>query len=332
MRRLVNDGYDIVEEMLEGYCTANNEYVKLLENDGRVVVKKNIESSGEKVGIIIGGGSGHEPLFLGYVGEGFADAAVIGNINTSPSPEPCYNAVKAVDKGMGCLYMYGNYAGDVMNFDMGAEMAEMDGIKVETVLVTDDVYSSKNIEDRRGVAGDLFVFKVASSAATKGLNLDEVKAAAVKANNNTRSMGVALSSCTLPITGKTIFHMEEGDMEVGMGIHGEPGVRRSKIKSADETVDEILGYILEDIKLTKGNEVYVLVNGLGGLPVMDQYVCYRRVAKVLKEKGINIYKSLVGNYATSMDMVGMSITLVKLDDELKELLDYPCDTPYLKIK
>lgn len=332
MKRLVNDGYDVVEEMLEGYCKANSEYVELLENDGRVVVKKDIDNGDEKVGIVIGGGSGHEPLFLGYVGENFADAAVIGNINTSPSPEPCYNAVKAVDKGKGCLYMYGNYAGDVMNFDMGAEMAAMDGIRVETVLVTDDVYSSKNIKDRRGVAGDIFVFKAAAAAAAKGLDLDAVKAAAIKANMSTRSMGVALSSCTLPITGKTIFSMDDGDMEVGMGIHGEPGVRRSKIKSADEVVDEILGYILVDAELNKGDEVYVLVNGLGGLPVMDQYICYRRVAQVLEKEGINIHKSLVGNYATSMDMVGMSITLVKLDSELKELLDYPCDTPYLKIK
>lgn len=332
MKRLVNDGYDVVEEMLEGYCKANSEYVELLENDGRVVVKKDIDNGAEKVGIVIGGGSGHEPLFLGYVGENFADAAVIGNINTSPSPEPCYNAVKAVDKGKGCLYMYGNYAGDVMNFDMGAEMAAMDGIRVETVLVTDDVYSSKNIKDRRGVAGDIFVFKAAAVAAAKGLDLDAVKAAAIKANMSTRSMGVALSSCTLPITGKTIFSMDDGDMEVGMGIHGEPGVRRSKIKSADEVVDEILGYILVDAELNKGDEVYVLVNGLGGLPVMDQYICYRRVAQVLEKEGINIHKSLVGNYATSMDMVGMSITLVKLDSELKELLDYPCDTPYLKIK
>ncbi|MBP3040905.1 dihydroxyacetone kinase subunit DhaK [Bacillaceae bacterium Marseille-Q3522] len=331
MKRLVNDGYNAVEEMLEGYCKSNHEYAKLLENDPRVVVSQK-KSKDSKVGIIIGGGSGHEPLFLGYVGENFADAAVVGNVNTSPSPEPCYNAVKAVDTGKGCLYMYGNYAGDVMNFDMGAELAADDGIRVETVTVKDDVYSAKNIEDRRGVAGDLFVFKAAAAAAAKGLDLDEVKKAAEKANYHTRSMGVALSSSTLPATGKHIFEMADGDMEVGMGIHGEPGVKRAKIEPADKVVDEILGYILEDIKLEAGEEVYVLVNGLGGLPIMDQYICYRRVAQVLEEKQIKIYKSLVGNYATSMDMIGMSVTLVKLDDELKELLDYPCDTPYLKMK
>lgn len=330
IKRLYNNGYDVVEEMLDGYCKANNTYTELLEHDGRVVVSKK-RNKDSKVGIIIGGGSGHEPLFLGYVGENFADAAVVGNINTSPSPEPCYNAVKAVDTGKGCLFLYGNYAGDVMNFDMAAEMAEEDGIRVETVLVTDDVYSSTNRADRRGVAGDLFVFKAAAAAAAKGHDLDEVKRLAQKTNDSTYSMGVALSSCTLPATGKHIFEMADGDMEVGMGIHGEPGVRRSKLKSADEVVDEILGYVFDDMKIVSGEEVYVLVNGLGGLPLMDQYICFRRVSQVLEEKGIKIYKSLVGNYATSMDMVGMSITLVKLDEEIKELLDVPCDTPYLKI-
>lgn len=331
MTRLINDGYDVVEEMLEGYTKAHSDYAKLLEDDGRVVVSQK-RSQDSKVGIIIGGGSGHEPLFLGYVGENFADATVVGNVNTSPSPEPCYNAVKAVDTGKGCLYLYGNYAGDVMNFDMGAEMAAEDGIRVETVLVTDDVYSSENVEDRRGVAGDVFVFKAAAGAAAKGLDLDEVKRIAEKCNSNTHSMGVALSSCTLPATGKPIFQMDEGDMEVGMGIHGEPGIRRSKLEPADKVVDEILGYILDDMKIQSGEEVYVLVNGLGAMALMDLYICYRRVAQVLEEKGIKVYNSLVGNYATSMDMAGMSITLTRVDDELKEVLDFPCDTPYLTIK
>jgi dihydroxyacetone kinase-like protein len=331
MRRLINNGYDVVEEMLEGYTKAHPDYTKLLENDNRVVVSTR-KSSKSKVGIIIGGGSGHEPLFLGYVGENFADAAVVGNVNTSPSPEPCYNAVKAVDQGKGCVYLYGNYAGDVMNFDMGAEMAAEDGIRVESVQVKDDVYSSKNFDDRRGVAGDLFVFKAAAGAATLGSDIDEVVRAAEKVNRVTYSMGVALSSSTLPATGEPIFEIEDGDMEIGMGIHGEPGVRRSKIQPADKVVDELLTYILEDGKFTSGNEVYVLVNGLGGLPLMDQYIMFRRVEQVLSEKGIKIYKSLVGNYATSMDMIGGSITLVKLDDEIKKWLDVPCDTPYLKIK
>lgn len=331
MKRLINDGYDAVEEMLEGYSKAHADYVRLAPNDDRVILSNKM-SEEPRVRIILGGGTGHEPLFLGYVGEGFGDAAVAGNVNTSPSPEPCYNAVKAVDSGKGCLYLYGNYAGDVMNFDMGAEMAAEDGIRVETVTVKDDIYSSKNYEDRRGVAGDIIVFKVAAAAAAKGLDLDAVKEAAEKANKNTYSMGVALSSATLPVTGKPIFHMDEGDMEIGMGIHGEPGIERSKLKPADEVVDEILNHIFDEVKFDSGEEVQVLINGLGGLPLMDQYICYRRVNEVLTEKGIKIHHSMVGNYATSMDMIGMSITLVRLDDELKELLGAPCDTPYLKIK
>ncbi|ECB9721799.1 dihydroxyacetone kinase subunit DhaK [Listeria monocytogenes] len=330
MRRLVNDGYEAVEEMLAGYVAAQGKYVDFAENDKRVIVSKQM-SEEPRVRIIVGGGSGHEPLFLGYVGKDFADAAVVGNINTSPSPEPCYNAVKAVDSGKGCLYMYGNYAGDVMNFDMGAEMAADDGIRVETVLVTDDIYSAENVEDRRGVAGDLIVFKAAASAAAKGLDLDAVKHAAEKANANTFSMGVALSSSTLPVTGKAIFEMKEGEMEVGMGIHGEPGIKRTSIEPADKVVDQIMGYLIEEMKLTADEEVHVLINGLGGLPVMDQYICYRRVDEILKEKGVHIHNPLVGNYATSMDMIGMSITLVRLDDELKDLLDTPCDTPYFKV-
>ena len=331
MKRLINDPYDVVEEMLEGYAKAHEKYVKLLEHDGRVVVSKKAPVE-NKVGIIIGGGSGHEPLFLGYVGEGFADAAVIGNINTSPSPEPCYNAVKAVDTGKGCLYMYGNYAGDVLNFDMGAEMAAMDDIRVETVLVTDDVVSSKEIKDRRGVAGDFYVFKIAAAKAALGADLDEVKAAAEKANDNTRSMGVALSSATLPSTGKPIFEMGEEDMEIGMGLHGEPGVKRGKLEPADKVVDQIMEHILVDLPFESGDDVSVLVNSLGATPLLDLHICFRRVAQILEGKGIKIHNSYVGPFATSMDMAGMSITLIKLDEELKQLLDYPCDTPYLVIK
>jgi len=331
MKRLINDPYDVVEEMLEGYVLAHKDYVELLtegEAQGRVVLSKASKNK-DKVGVIIGGGSGHEPLFLGYVGTGFADAAVIGNINTSPSPDPCYAAVRAIDTGKGCIYLYGNYAGDVMNFDMGAEKAdEEDGIRVETVLVTDDVISSENIEDRRGIAGMFFVHKATSAKADMGADLDEVVAAAKKINDATRTMGVAMSSATLPSKGGPIFEMEDGDMEIGMGIHGEPGVRRGKIEPADRVVDQIMEPILADLPFVKGDEVYVLVNSLGATPILDLHICFRRVAQILEEKGVTIYKSLVGSFASSMDMAGMSVTLVKLDPELKELLDYPCDTPY----
>ncbi|MDN6729757.1 MAG: dihydroxyacetone kinase subunit DhaK [Alkalibacterium sp.] len=329
MRRLINDGYDVVEEMLEGYTKVHSDYVRFSEESERVVVSK-VMSEEPRVRIILGGGAGHEPMFLGYVGKDFADAAVVGNVNTSPSPEPCYISVKEVDSGKGCLYLYGNYAGDVLNFDMGAEMAAEDDIRVETVTVKDDVYSSDNFEDRRGVAGDLIVFKTAGAAAAKGLDLDEVVRVTEKANKNTFSLGVALSSATLPVTGEPIFEMDEGEMEVGMGLHGEPGIERKELKPADEVIDEILGKLLERSTLEEGDETLVLINGLGGLPLMDQYICYRRVDQVLEEKGIKIDKSLVGNYATSMDMIGMSVTLVKLDDELKEFLKAPCDTPYFK--
>lgn len=329
MRRLLNDGYDAVDEMLEGYVKAHSDYVSFHPNDERVIVSNKV-SEEPRVRIIFGGGTGHEPLFMGYVGKDLADAAVAGNVNTSPSPEPCYNAVKAVDSGKGCLYLYGNYAGDVLNFDMGAEMAAEDGIRVETVTIKDDVMSAENFEDRRGVAGDIFVLKVAAAAAAKGYDLDKVKELAEKANRLTYSMGVALSSATLPVTGETIFHMDEGDMEVGMGIHGEPGIERKKLEPADQVVDEIMDHILADAQLKEGSEVKVLVNGLGSLPLMDQYISYRRVEQILAENGIKPYRPMVGDYATSMDMIGMSVTLVHLDDEIKELLDYSCDTPYWK--
>ncbi len=330
MRRLINDGYNVVDELLEGYEAANKNYVSV-DYENRVVVSKFI-SKEPRVRIIVGGGAGHEPMFLGYVGKDFADAAVVGNVNTSPAPDACYASVKAVDSGKGCLYLYGNYAGDVMNFDMGAEMAmDEDGIRVETVTVTDDIFSAKDRRDRRGVAGDLPVFKVAGRAAANGYDLDQVKAVTEKANENTFSLGVALSSSTLPVTGEVIFQMDEGDMEIGMGIHGEPGIERRKIEKADVIIDEIMEALLKDSKIASGDEVYVLINGLGALPIMDQYVCYRRVDQILREKGIKVNRSDVGNFATSMDMIGMSVTLVKLDDEIKKLLDAPCDTPYYKL-
>jgi dihydroxyacetone kinase-like protein len=331
MKRLINDPYDVVEEMLEGYCKAHGTFVKMDDSEeaqGRVILAKDAGTK-DKVGVVIGGGSGHEPLFLGYVGDGFCDAAVIGNINTSPSPDPAYAAARAVDNGKGVIFMYGNYAGDVMNFDMGAEKAdEEDDIQVETVLVTDDVVSSDNIADRRGIAGDFFVFKAAAAKAAMGADLDDVVAAAQKCNAVTRSMGVAMSSATLPAKGGPIFEMEDGDMEIGMGIHGEPGVRRGKIEPADAVIDEIMAPILADLPYQSGDEVYVLVNSLGATPLLDLHICFRRVAQILEEKGIKLYKGLVGPFAASMDMAGMSVTLVKLDDELKELLDYPCNTPY----
>lgn len=329
MRRLINDGQDVVKEWTEGYTSAFKDYVEIDPDNPNVILGKHLAD--KRVKIIIGGGSGHEPLFPGYIGKNLADASVAGNVNTSPSPQAVYEAIQKVDTGEGVLLLYGNYSGDCMNFDMAAEMAEDENHKVKSLPITDDVFSSDNFEERRGVAGDLIVIKAAAAAAAQNKTLDEVLEVAKNANKNTHSMGMALSSETNPLTGKEIFEMNDGDMEIGMGIHGEPGIRREKLKPADEVVEEMMGYILNDIDLDENSEIVVILNGLGGLPMMDQFICYRKVSQILDEKNISVHRSLVGNYATSMDMIGMSITIAKLNNDLKEQLDLSCDAPFLKI-
>lgn len=328
MRRLVNNVDNIVEELIEGYVRAYDS-VKISELDKRVVVKKNIHKN--KVGIIIGGGSGHEPLFIGYVGDGFADACVVGNINTSPDPFSIYNAIKDVDSGNGVILLYGNYAGDCMNFDMAQDMAIADGHNVKSVQITDDVVSAERKEDRRGIAGDIFVMKVASAAAEMGKGIDEVYELAQKANKNTASMGLALGAADDPRSGNPMFELEKGYMEIGMGIHGEPGVRRGKVESLDEVVDEITSPIIEELILKEGDEVSIIVNGLGATPYMDLFVMNRRVRQILDEKNIKVNNTLIGTYASTMNMAGQSITFIKLDEELKNLINYPCNTPYIKV-
>lgn len=329
MRRLINNGKDVVQEWTEGYASAFKDYVEIDPDNPSVILGKNIAD--KRVKIIIGGGSGHEPLFPGYIGKNLADASVAGNVNTSPSPQAVYEAIQKVDTGEGVLLLYGNYSGDCMNFDMAAEMAEDEGHKVKSLPITDDVFSSDKFEERRGVAGDLIVIKAASAAAAQNKSLEEVLEAAKSANKNTHSMGMALSSETNPLTGKEIFEMNDGDMEIGMGIHGEPGIRREKLKPADEVVEEMMEYILNDIDFDEKAEIVVILNGLGGLPMMDQFICYRKVSQILDEKNVTVHRSLVGNYATSMDMIGMSITITMLNNELKEQLDFSCDAPFLRI-
>ncbi len=328
MKKLVNNPSNVVEEMLDGYVKAHSNYVRRLEENDRVVVTSR-KTADNKVGIVIGGGSGHEPAFLGYVGDGMADGVAIGNIFASPPPAPILEATKAVDKGAGVLYIFGNYAGDNMNFGMAAELAEMEGIKVEKVIISDDVASApkEEKEKRRGIAGEFFVFKAAGAAADKGYPLEDVARVARKTNEQTRSMGVGLSPCSLPQTGKPSFEIGEDEMELGLGHHGEPGIKRVPLDTADNVADVLLSYIFEDIKLDQGDEVAVLVNGLGSTPLMEQYIVFRRVEEVLKEKGIRIYRSYVGDYITSLEMGGLSITLTKLDDELKELIDHPVNCP-----
>src|SRR5690606_10698788 len=314
--------------MIDGYLKAHPTYVRRLEENDRAVVttRKTLDN---KVGILIGGGSGHEPGFLGYVGDGMADGVAIGNIFASPPPAPILEVTKAINKGAGVVYLYGNYAGDVMNFGMAAELAEMEGIEVEMALTTDDVASApkEEKEKRRGIAGEFFVFKTAGAAADKGYDLKNVARVARKTNENTRSMGVGLTPCSLPQTGKPSFEIGDDEMELGLGHHGEPGIKKAPLDTADNVADEILDHIFADMPLNAGDDVAVLVNGLGSTPRMELYIMFRRVEQRLKEKGINIYRSYVGDYITSLEMGGCSITLTKLDDELKTFIDHPVDCP-----
>ena len=325
-KKLINDPANIIEEMLGGMIKAHPKHLRQLENSPRSVIAVDGPRKG-KVGIVVGGGSGHEPTFVGYVGKGLADACAIGNVFASPPPDPILECTKAVDNGAGVLYVYGNYAGDVMNFDMAAEMAAMEDIEVRTVLSTDDVASAPpdQKEKRRGVAGNFFIFKVTGAAADKMMSIDECERIARKANERTFTVGVALSPCSLPQTLRHNFEIGPGEMEIGMGIHGEPGVAREPLRSADEVTDDILERIFAEMAAPEGSKVAVLVNSLGSTPLMELYVVNRRVAERLERKGISVHATWVGTYCSSLEMAGMSITLIHLDDELTELLDHPCD-------
>jgi dihydroxyacetone kinase DhaK subunit len=329
MKKLINDPFAVVDEMIDGFVAAHPDLVKRADGgNGRAVVRVDAPIAG-KVGTIIGGGSGHEPAFMGYVGVGSVDGCPVGNVFASPSPDPILAATRAVNGGAGVLYSYGNYSGDVMNFDMAAELAAAEGIEVRTVLVTDDVASApKGREDeRRGIAGGFFVFKALAARAGERVSLAEVEASARKANARTRTMGVALSSCTVPAAGRPTFSLDEHEMEIGLGIHGEPGMRRGSIETADKVSDALLDAILADMPLAKGDRVAVLVNGLGATPAMELYIMFGRVAARLGKLGVTIHRSYVGEYVTSLEMAGASITLIHLDDELARLVDAPAHTP-----
>lgn len=328
MKKLINDPKNVVEEMIDGYAKAHPDHIKRIGQNDRALVTARPKEKG-KVSVLIGGGSGHEPAFLGYVGEGMADGVAVGNVFASPPPAPILEATKAIDKGAGVVYLYGNYAGDVMNFGMAAEMAEMEDIQVEMVIASDDVASApkEEKEKRRGIAGEFFVYKMAGAAAERGYSLEDVARIARKANENTRSMGVGLTPCSLPQTGEPSFEIDDNEMEIGLGHHGEPGIRKVPLEPADSVADQLLEAIFRDMPLNKGEEVAVLVNGLGSTPRMELYIMFRRVEQVLKEKGINVYRSYVGDYITSLEMGGCSITLIKIDDELKKMVDQPVDCP-----
>jgi len=327
LKKLINDPNQVALETIEGLALAYPQYLRKLEGL-QAVVRNDAPISG-KVAVLTGGGSGHEPMFAGYVGRGMADASVAGNIFASPPPSPIYETGKAVHGGAGVLFLYGNYAGDVLNFDMAAEMLQDEGISVVTVRVTDDLASAppESREERRGIAGDLFVIKVASARAEERATLEEVAAAANKANENMRSIGVALSSCIIPASGRPIFEIGESEIEVGMGIHGEPGVSRQSLPTARQLSADMVERLLKDLQPRVGDEVAVLVNGLGTTPLGELFVMFNNIHPLLKDAGLQIVRSYVGNYVGSLDMAGCSITLMRLDAELKRYLLAPADCP-----
>jgi len=325
MKKLINKPENVEKEILEGIVKAHGEYVKKLPGFNVLVRVKKKEN---KVALVSGGGSGHEPAHGGFVGEGMLDGAVAGAVFTSPTPDQVFEAIKAVDGGQGVLLIIKNYTGDVMNFEMAAEMAEMEGIKVEKVIVNDDVAVEGSLytTGRRGVAGTIFVHKIAGALAEKGATLEEVKAVAEKVIANVRTMGMALTPCTVPAAGKPGFELSEHEMEMGIGIHGEPGTHREALVEADKIVDHMMTKILGDMDLKAKDEVAVMVNGFGGTPLMELYIVNNHVYDVLNEKGIKIYRTFVGNYMTSIEMAGCSVTVLKLDEETKELLDAKANT------
>lgn len=328
MKKIINAVDQVENQMVAGMVKAYPKHLTKLDC-GNVVVRSTKKEG--KVALISGGGSGHEPAHGGYVGEGMLDAAVAGAVFTSPTPDQIYEGIKAIATDAGVLMVIKNYTGDVMNFEMAREMAEMEGIKVDQVITNDDVAVDGSLYTvgRRGVAGTVFVHKIAGALAETGASLEEVKAVAEKVIDNVRTMGMAVRPCTVPAAGVPGFELGEDEMEVGIGIHGEPGTHREALKPADEIVDMLMEKILADIDYS-GSEVAVMINSAGATPLMELFIVNNRVADILEEKGIKVYKTLVGEYMTSLEMEGFSISLLKLDDQMKELLDAPADTPAMK--
>jgi len=325
MNKLINIPENVEKEMLDGMVKAHPEYIKK-HGEFNILLRANRKE--KKVALVSGGGSGHEPSHAGFVGYGMLDAAVAGAVFTSPTPDQVFEAIKSVDEGKGVLLIIKNYSGDIMNFEMAAELAEMEGIRVEKVIVNDDVAVKDSLytAGRRGVAGTVFVHKIAGALAELGATLDEVKKVAEKVISNVRTMGVGISACTVPAAGKPGFILGKNEMEMGIGIHGEPGTYRGDLKSADEITSCLLENILNDMNLEDNDEVAVLVNGMGATPLMELYIVNRKVHELLNSKNIKIHKTYVGNYMTAIEMAGCSVTILKLDKELKELLDEKSET------
>ena len=324
-KKILNDPKNVVFELIDGLVAASHGKIKKLEGIGAIVKAKLAEG---KVGLLIGGGSGHEPLFGGFIGENMADGAACGQIFAAPSPDIILETTRALDQGNGVLYLYGNYAGDNMNFDIAAEMAAEESITARTVRVWDDVASATpdKMQDRRGIAGDLLVIKVAGGISTKVKDLAEVYRVTSKARDYTRSMGVALAAGSIPETGEPTFELPDDQIEIGMGLHGEPGVSRNKMLPADTLVDMMIERLTADLPFQSGDEVCLLINDLGGTTFMELLIVNRRAHQILAEKAIHIYDTILGSYCTCQEMLGFSISMMKLDEELKEYYDMPADS------
>ena len=329
MKKLINAPDDLVEEALAGMVAAHGDILRVIEPN--VIVRADAPRQG-KVGVISGGGSGHEPMHGGFVGMGMLDAACPGAVFTSPVPDQMLAATKAVDGGAGVLHIVKNYTGDVMNFDLAAELAQTEGIEVKSVVIADDVAVQDSLytAGRRGVGGTVLAEKIVGAAAEAGQDLAAVTALCQRVQDNVRSMGVALTSCTVPAAGKPTFELGDDEMELGIGIHGEPGRERRKLASAEEITEELMTPILDDLPFRSGDRVLAFVNGMGGTPLIELYVVYRRVAQMCADRGLTIERNLVGSYITSLEMAGCSISLLKLDDEMTRLWDAPVRTPALR--
>ncbi|MEC5155965.1 dihydroxyacetone kinase-like protein [Cryobacterium sp. CAN_C3] len=331
MKKIINEPSVFVDEFVEGILLAHPGLLKTPGDDRRVLVRADAPVAG-KVGIVTGGGSGHLPLFKGYVGRGLCDGVAIGNVFSSPSSAQVLEATKAVSGGSGVLYLYGNYGGDVFNFDLATDMAELEGIPTLTAVGRDDVASQpkERSADRRGVAGIMFAFKAAGAAAERGDSLEQVAAVAEDIIDNTATMGIGLSPTILPTTGKASFDLGEGEMEVGIGIHGEPGFHRGAVETADRIAEILTERLVADLGISEGDRVAVLINGMGATPLEELYLLFRRVHQLLTEQGITIDKNYVGEYATSLEMAGASISLLALNDERLALLNAPAESPFFK--
>jgi dihydroxyacetone kinase-like protein len=329
MKKLINSPESVLAQTVEGFTLAHSDLVEA--HTDPVFISRATPTPSGKVALVSGGGSGHEPLHGGFVGDGMLDAAVPGAMFTSPTPDQIEAAIKHADAGAGVLNIVKNYTGDVMNFEMAVELAEADDINVRSVIVNDDVAveDSTWTAGRRGVAGTVLVEKIAGAAAVRGDDLDAVTTLAQKVVDNVRSMGVALTACTVPHAGEPSFTLAEDEIEIGIGIHGEPGRERIKLRTADEITELLLGPVVEDLGNGNGEKALLFVNGMGGTPASELYIVYRHARKLLEDQGVEVTRSLVGNYVTSLEMQGASITVLRLDEELTTLWDAPVKTAAL---